>query len=275
MLWIDTAETETKRIRMRAKVNTRNLPSTLDGASDGTKQSSSRSEVPEAVVAHSIPHVLHRDPQDVRTILSLTWMGIFFALLLLASVGLNVFQYIRRPDRIIIDRSSGQVLMINDREYGEIGAVSVGPDRPEAKEKEYISNQFIKAVYGIDPATRAKDMERAIRMMVPESAGKFAAWLKQTGVLDKQRTESWQVVWIPQQAEIDRTDPYMVRILGRQQITKVVANAAKQEARQLSFTLKLVVDKQGRAEHNLMSGFLVAWFDEKEVVPDGKMPDSP
>lgn len=255
---------------MSAKVTTLNLPADSDGDSNERKKAPNHGEPQGAVVMKPPPQILHRDPVDIRTILSLTWMGILFALLLLVSVSLNVYQYIRRPDRIIVDRSSGQVLMINDREYGATEAVSLGPDKPTAKEKAYFSNQFIHAIYGIDPAVRAKDLERAIRMMVPESAGKFAKWLKETGVLDKQRAESWQAVWTPQHIEVDSIDPYTVRIIGKQQITKVVANIAQQETRRLSFTLKLVTDKQGRAEHNLFSGFLVAWFDEKEVELDGK-----
>jgi hypothetical protein len=65
--------------------------------------------------SHLAP-VLHRDPVDVRTILSLTWSGILLALLLVASIAFNIYQYWRRPDRIVVDRTSGRVLMINDRE---------------------------------------------------------------------------------------------------------------------------------------------------------------
>jgi hypothetical protein len=235
---------------------------------------SSSSEAAGDTVMNTMPQVLHRDPVDIRTILSLTWMGIFLSLLLLVSVSLNFYQYIRRPDRIVVDRSSGRVLMINDRLYGETDAIQLGPDRLTVDDKKYICREFVKAVYGIDPATRAKDIEQALRMMVPESAVKFARWLKETGILDKQRAESWQTVWTPQQTEVDRADSYTIRILGRQQITKVVSNAVQQETRQLSLTLKLAADPLGRADHNKRSGFLIAWFDEKEVESYGKAPAS-
>jgi hypothetical protein len=226
---------------------------------------SSHSEATGEAVMHLMPQVLHRDPADIRTILSLTWMGLLFTVLLLMSVGLNIYQYMRRPDRIVVDRSSGRVLMINDREYGATDAAQLGPDRLTPDDKKYISREFARLIYGIDQATRAKDMEQAIRMMVPGSAVKFAKWLKETGTLDKQRAESWQTVWTEQNTEVDRTDPYLLRILGRQQITKLASGAAQQETRRLSLTLKLAADPQGRADHNKRTGFLVAWFDEKEV----------
>ena len=89
--------------------------------------------------------------------------------------------------------------------------------------------------------------------------------MKQEGILEKQRAESWQAVWTPQDITIDAADPYTVRVIGKQEITKVIAGATQHEARQLNLTLKLVADPQRRADRNLRSGFLVAAFDYKEL----------
>lgn len=212
--------------------------------------------------------VLHRDPSDVRTILSLASTGMLLVLLLLVSVGLNFYQYVRRPDRIVVDRSSGRVLEINDRDYGETEAVQLGPDRLTSADKQYLTGEFVRALYQVDPATRPRDIERALRMMVPDSALKFARYLKQKGILEKQRAESWQAVWTPQDITIDAADPYTVRVIGKQEITKIIAGATQREARQLNLTLKLVADPQRRADRNLRSGFLVAAFDYKELGSD-------
>ena len=99
-------------------------------------------------------------------------------LLLLVSVGLNFYQYVRRPDRIVVDRSSGRVLEINDRDYGETEAVQLGPDRLTSADKQYLTGEFVRALYQVDPATRPRDIERALRMMVPDSALKFARYLE-------------------------------------------------------------------------------------------------
>src|SRR6266508_6931090 len=226
----------------------------------------------DAIVAQSSPQFMYRDPADVRTILSMAWTGTLLVALLLASVAFNIWQYWRQPDRIVVDRSSGRVLMINDREYGETEAVMLGPDRLSGADKQYIAGEFVKAIYQVDPATRPRDIERALRMMVPNSALLFARYLKQTGVLDKQRAESWQAVWTPQDISVDVVDPYTVRVIGRQEITKVIAGATQQETRQLTLTLKLVADPLRRADRNLRSGFLVASFDYKEIGASG--PDS-
>jgi hypothetical protein len=124
----------------------------------------------DATVARSSSQILYRDPADVRTILSMAWTGTLLVLLLLASVAFNIWQYWRRPDRIVVDRSSGRVLMINDREYGETEAVKLGPDKLTNADKQYLAGEFVKAIYGVDPATRPRDIERALRMMAPASA---------------------------------------------------------------------------------------------------------
>jgi hypothetical protein len=212
----------------------------------------------------SIP-VLHRDPVDIRTILSLTWMGMLLSLLLVISLGFNIYQYWRRPDRIVVDRSSGRVLVINDREYGATEAVSLGPDRLTNADKQYIAGEFVRAIYQIDPATRNKDIEKALRMMVPNTALEFAQYLKRNGILDRQRAESQQALWTPQDISVDQADPYTVRVIGKQEITKFVGGAAQNETKQLSMTLKLVADPMRRADRNLRSGFLVARFSDKEL----------
>ena len=105
-----------------------------------------------AAIAQSSLQTFYRDPADVRTILSMAWTGTLLVLLLLASVTFNIWQYWRRPDRIVVDRSSGRVLQINDREYGETEAVKLGPDRLTGADKHYIAGEFVKAIYQVDPA---------------------------------------------------------------------------------------------------------------------------
>ena len=65
------------------------------------------------------PAVVYRDASDVRTILSLTWSMMILALLLVASGVGNIYQYLRRPDRIVVDGGTGRVLSINNRNYGQ------------------------------------------------------------------------------------------------------------------------------------------------------------
>jgi len=211
------------------------------------------------------PSIVYRDSSDVRTILSLTSSMMIMAVLLVASGVGNIYQYLRRPDRIVVDGGTGRVLSINDRNYGREDGIEFGPEKLTAQDKVYVTKEFVKAVYQVDPATRPRDMEKAFRMMVPDSAVKFSRWIKEQGILDRQKAESWQTVWSPMDVSVDKNDPYTVTVIGKQDITKVVAGVKVSETKQLRLTLKLVADSTGRSDRNLRSGFLVASLDYQEL----------
>ena len=219
------------------------------------------SEVP----ASSHSPVIYRDPQDVRTVIHLARSGIVLTLLLLVSIVGNFYQYYRRPDRIVVDKSSGRVVEMNDRDYGETETVQFGPEHLTDADKKYIASEYVKSLYQIDPATRSKDLERALRMMLPDSALKFARYLKQDNLLGKQLNESWQSTWTAQDITVDAKDRYNIRVLGRQEIHRLENGATVDEPRQLSLTLKVIADPKGRADRNLRSGFLISSFDYKEI----------
>lgn len=209
--------------------------------------------------------IVYRDPADVRSIFQLLMaLMIVLSLFVLSAIG-NAWQYWRRPDRIVIDRSSGRVLIINDREFGETEAVKMMPDKPSDSDKKYLVGEFVRLLYAINPATRAADMKSALEMMVPQSATRFAAYLKEQHILERQRSESWQAVWTPQDFAIDRLDTYTVRVIGKQQITKLINNTVLEETKQLQLTIKLVADPAGRSDANRRTGFLVAAIDYKEL----------
>ena len=209
--------------------------------------------------------VIYRDPADVRTNFQLlTTLLVVLGLFVLSAIG-NAWQYWRRPDRIVVDRSSGRVLMINDRAFGETDAVKMMPDQPGDADKKYLVGEFVKLLYAVNPATRAHDVKSALEMMAPQSAAKFAGYLKEQHILERQRAESWQAVWMPQDVSVDRLDPFTLRVIGKQQITKLVNNAVLQETKQLQLTVKLVADPAGRSDANRRTGFLVAAIDYKEL----------
>ena len=211
------------------------------------------------------PAVVYRDVSDVRTILSLTWSMMILALLLVGSGVGNIYQYLRRPDRIVVDGGTGRVLSINNRNYGSEEGIEFGPDRLTAQDKIYITKEFVKAVYQVDPATRPRDIERALTMMVPDSAVRFSRWMKEKGVLDQQKAESWQTIWSPMDVSVDKNDVYTVNVIGKQDITKMVNGITVSDGRQLRLTIKLVADNKGRADRNLRSGFLVSSLDYQEL----------
>ena len=81
--------------------------------------------------------------------------------------------------------------------------------------------------------------------MLPDSALKFARYLKQDNILDKQLQESWQSTWTAQDITVDSKDRYTVRVLGRQEVHRLDNGVTLDEARQLSLSLKLIADPKG------------------------------
>src|SRR5260370_41113459 len=124
----------------------------------------------------SYPQVVYRDKDDVTTILNLTRLVMVMAVLIVASAVANIYQYYRRPDRIVVDGSSGRVLSISDRNYGKEEGVEFGPDRLTSQDKLYITREVVRYLYQVDPATRPGDVEKALTMMVPDSEVAFERW---------------------------------------------------------------------------------------------------
>jgi hypothetical protein len=81
--------------------------------------------------------------------------------------------------------------------------------------------------------------------------------------------ERRQAVWTPQVVEVDRADPYKVKVIGTWDITKKSDSGAgwARELKQLMFTLHLVEDDRGRAPRNANTGFLIRdILDHKEIA---------
>ena len=213
----------------------------------------------------SVPAVVYRDKDDVTTILNLSRICLLVGVVAIVSAAVNVFQFYRRPDRIIVDGPTGRVLSINDRNYGKEEKVEFGPDHLTAEDKLYVTREFARYLYQVDPATRPRDVEKALRLMVPDSAVKFSNWLKQNGILDQQKAESWQTVWTPMDVSVDPNNAYTVNVIGKQEINKLVNGAVVKDAKQLRLTIRLLADPTGRADRNLRSGFLIAYIDSHEL----------
>jgi hypothetical protein len=185
---------------------------------------------------------------------------------LFISICMNVYQFWRSPELItaVVTESGKRVVSMNNRQYGETEAVQLGPDRLSHEDKRYLVNECAKALYGIDQASRGKDIERALKMMTDDFAVKYANWLKANGNLEQQRREAWQAVWTVQESKIDQNDPYTLHVIGEQLITKNVNGQIKQERVQHALDFKVITDLP-RSDRNLRTGFLIAFFGGKEI----------
>src|SRR6266511_539006 len=83
------------------------------------------------------PVICYRDPADVRTIRRQSGLIVLsFVIALVAVVGV-VYKSIQRPDRIVVDMTSGRAVMINDRELGATEVVKLEKDKLQIGDMDY------------------------------------------------------------------------------------------------------------------------------------------
>jgi hypothetical protein len=215
------------------------------------------------------PIICYRDPADVRTIRRQTRMIILCLLITTIAILGVVYKSIQRPDRIVVDMSSGRTLMINDREFGATEAVRLEKDKLQIADMDYVVKAFLEYLYRVDQRTRSKDIEAALRLMVPGQAKKFAQYLTEQKILQTQREQQWNAIWTPEYLEHVPGKPLTVKVYGTQKIDLVLKNESKQVTKHLLLTVELLPDApEGgtfRLDRNLRSGFRINALDYKEL----------
>jgi len=212
------------------------------------------------------------DPEQTMTNYRLVGVVGLCVVVVLVQTIFCLMLYLRRPDRIVVDRTAGgdRVVVINDREYSLTDNIEFGKDAPTAGDKKYLTSRYLELIYGNNPDGRDKQLERAIRLMMPINGRKFFNYLKDNRILEQQAAESWQAVWTSQTITVDANDPFTVRAIGLQRLTRIVNGASIEETRQLNVIVKLSRDQLGRDDRNLRTGYLVDWFDWNELKNPNK-----
>ncbi len=215
------------------------------------------------------PVICYRDPADVRTIRRQSrLMLLCFAITAVAIVGV-VYKSIQRPDRIVVDMSSGRTVMINDRELGATEAVRLEKDKLQIADMDYVVKAYLEYLYRVDQTSRSKDIEAALRLMVPGQAKKFAQYLTDQKILQTQREQQWNATWKPEYLEHIPGKPLTVKVYGTQEVDMVVKNQSKHVIKHLLLTVELLPDApEGgtfRLDRNLRSGFRINALDYKEL----------
>jgi hypothetical protein len=215
------------------------------------------------------PVICYRDPADVRTIRRQSrLLMLAFVVTAVAVVGV-VYKSIQRPDRIVVDMSSGRTVMINDRELGATEAVRLEKDKLQIADMDYVVKTYIDYLYRVDQRSRAKDIEAALRLMVPGQAKRFAQYLTDQKVLQTQREQQWNAIWKPEYLEHAPGKALTVKVYGTEEIDLVVKNVSKHITRHLLLTVDLLPDapEDGtfRLDRNLRSGFRINSLDYKEL----------
>ncbi len=210
---------------------------------------------------------LTRDPEDVVTISSMFRAVWVLLIILTLSVGTNVFFAFRKADRIIVDKSTGRVTEINNRDYGMTETVSMSPDIPTDTDKKYVVKEFLTALYEVKQTTREAQVNKMLRMLDPDLSLSLAGKLKQTGVLTAEKTESVNSSWELQDLTIDERDPYILRAIGVRHIRRKASGQDVEESMQLKckFLLKDSPSSPARNDNNLRTGFVILRFRVEPV----------
>lgn len=213
--------------------------------------------------------VIQRDPQDIRTILRLSFSSLLFAVLSLTLSGLLIYRLTRRPELVVVERTpEGDRVVGDDRHYTMQGSVQVRPDRPGDGDKKYLAAKWAESFFRIDPQTRRVDIVRGLKLMTPDAAVALVEQVKQTGEWETQRREEWQTVWKPQVITVSTDDAYKVQVVGQQSIAKTVSGVVQHASRQIICTLILRADTAQRTEDNQNTGFRVAGLADMKVLED-------
>src|SRR5260370_3272795 len=215
------------------------------------------------------PVICYRDPADVRTIRRQSWLIILsFVIAAIAVVGV-VYKSIQRPDRIVVDMSSGRTVMINDKELGATEAVKLEKDKLQIADMDYVVKAYLDYLYRVDQRSRSKDIEGALRLMVPGQAKKFAQYLTDQKILQTQREQQWNAAWKAEYIEHAPGKPLTVKVYGTQDIDMVIKNESQHATKHVFLTIELLPDapENGtfRLDRNLRSGFRINSIDYKEL----------
>jgi hypothetical protein len=251
--------------------NAISLPSDISESED--------SRVAERVLTHASDEVgerdtgfaviCYRDPADVRTIRRQSHLILLCLFITAVAIVGAVYKSIQRPDRIVVDMSSGRAVMINDRELGATEAVRLEKDKLQIADMDYVVKAYLDYLYRVDQRSRSKDIEAALRLMVPGQAKKFAQYLTDQKILQTQREQQWSALWKPEYLEHAPGKSLTVKVYGTQEIDLVVKNESKHLTKHILLTVELLPDapESGtfRLDRNLRSGFRINSVDYKEL----------
>lgn len=210
---------------------------------------------------------VERDPEDVLTISHLLRLGLILAGLLLLSCGLNFYLALRKADLIVVDKTSGRTLAINDKDYGQTEAVQISPDALTSRDKKALVTEFLRCLYEVNGATRSAQVNRLLKMMEPNLSLQQARLFNDEKLLAQEKAESVNSSWELQDVTFDDRDPFIVRALGKRIVRRVREGASVEEVTQIKvkFLLMDSPTSPARNDNNYRTGFYVQKYRSEAV----------
>ena len=159
------------------------------------------------------------------------------------------------------------VAVLDNRSYGAAGDVkmSPGPGDEDLKLRMYAAEEMARLYYSFDRKTWEADKDKLVTLMMPDLAYGWAKDMKESREYQRRLAENWQATWTVQDKRFDDNDPYLVRIIGTQEVTKGQEGRTEKVVRQFSMEVKLFSDEAGPQPRNLNTGYRPSWFSEKEL----------
>lgn len=210
---------------------------------------------------------VERDPEDVLTISHLLRALFVLVVLLFLSCGLNFYLALRKADLIVVDKTSGRTLAINNRDYGQTEAVTLAPDNLTNRDKKALVTEFLRCLYEVNGATRAGNVNRLLKMMEPNLSLQQARLFNDEKLLAQEKTESVNSAWELQDVTFDERDPYIVRALGKRIVRRVREGGTVEEETQIKvkFLLMDSPTSPARNDNNYRTGFYVQKYRAESI----------
>ncbi len=220
------------------------------------------------------PIYSERDPEDVLTISNLLRSLFILTMILFVSCGVNFYLALRKADLIVVDKTSGRSLAINNKDYGQTEAVSLAPDNLTSGDKKALVTEFLHCLYEVNGATRPANVNRLLKMMEPNLSLQQAQLFNTEKLLAQEKAESVNSSWELQDLSVDERDPYIVRALGKRIIRRVSGGASVEEETQIKVKFLLMDSPTNpvRNENNYRTGFYVLKYRAEAVDGTRKSP---
>ena len=220
------------------------------------------------------PYFSERDPEDVLTISLLLRAGFILTALLFLSTGMNFYLALRKADLIVVDKTSGRHLAINNKDYGQTEAVTLAPDNLTDRDKKALVTEFLRCLYEVNGATRPENVNRLLKMMEPNLSLSQAQLFNTEKLLAQEKAESVNSSWEIQDLSVDERDPYIVRAIGKRVLRRVQSGASVEEETQIKIKVLLMDSPTSpvRNENNYRTGFYIQKYRSEAVDGTRKSP---
>lgn len=242
-----------------------------------TKVSTTYGNEEERTLHQTFAATPFRDPLDQQLNLKLSTLALSTSVLLLFSLAANFYQYTRKPTVVLLNSTSGDAVMVDDRLINTTPEAKRERERIGFLAKKSATETFLELFYRIDPnkEVRLLDIARGLKMLHPYSSAKLGQLLDQKQIITRQLAEAQQSTWTVKDYSLDKRDPYLAHVVAEQVVTRTLPGATQAETitNQCIVKVKLRPDPDGRTTENANTGMQILAYDLK-VIPSGQGPHS-